>query len=158
MSAKRIIKKSVISVIVLLLCVVMSSCSLGQIEDTNGSDTSLCSITEEKIFSKSTSYISYGSLLTQKNNELQFQVKKLSGVYTLQKISAQGTRLNIRVSTNLEEGNLRIVLMGNGKYISDISLGTNQYVTVDNPDGKYEVRLAAESAKINISLSYTVEK
>lgn len=149
-------KKIISFICMLMCCFLISSCGASHIEDTNGEDISLCSLTEEEIFAESPSYLSFGSAMTQLNNNYSFKVSKLSGVYKLDKFSAKGGILVISANTVLEEGNLRIVLICEDEYVADIPVGENQSVTVDDPSGKYEIRLAAESAKLQFEFTYEI--
>lgn len=127
-----------------------------QIEDTNGADPALCTLTDEDIFSKSTSSSSVGSVSTQINREYSYRVKKLSGVYEAVEFRASGDTLTIQISSTLTQGNLRIVLMCDGEYVQDIPVGQDQTITIPNPDGKYAIRLAAESAELSLECAYDV--
>ena len=128
----------------------------GHIEDRNGDNTDLCSITNDEIFANHISSTRFGFSFTSRNQGMQMRVKKLSGVCNAYKISAEGKQLTIHISTTLEQGNLRIVLMRNGVHIRDIPIGKDQTVTILNPKGEYVIRLAAESAKLSIECSYDV--
>lgn len=143
----------------MLICFVMvlTSCSSVHIEDTNGDVISLCSLTEENIFSEITSYTSFASLNTQIDDSYHYSVKKLSGIYTVNEVSAEGESLIINATTILKQGNLRIVILCEGKYVADIPIGMDQSVTVNNPNGSYEIRLAAESAELEMDYSFSVE-
>ena len=75
-------------------------------------------------------------------------------MYELETFTARGERLVIRTDAALTEGNLRILLLCDGEYVTDIPLGA-QTTAVENPDGRFELRLAAESAKMQ--MTYTIE-
>ena len=51
--------------------------------------------------------------------------------------------------------NLRAVLLHEGAYVQDLPIGEGQTVSIANATGKYQVRLAAESAKVDATLSFS---
>ena len=139
---------------VLLLC---ASCGFEHIEDTNGNDTSLCTLTQEDLLAEASSYISFGSMETRINDNYSYSVKKLSGVYRLIRFPAEGSSLTIETSAVLTQGNLRIVLLCDGEYVADIPLAENQSITIDDPSGTYSIVLGAESAELKFTYSYSVQ-
>ena len=141
--------------ILLLLPLLLTACR--QIEDTNGpDDISLCTLTEEEILDKSPSYSAVSSITSTQNGKRTLRIKKLSGVYALDSHLASGNTLTITLSTTLHEGNLRIVVLCDGNYVADMPVGQNETLTLQNADGhRYQVRLAAESAKLDATLTFT---
>jgi hypothetical protein len=142
----------------LALCaLLLLPCLLGcskQIEDTNGEDTALVSLTYEDILNKAVSHNAVGMVRSQLGGKQTLRVNKLSGVYAFNSHAADGGTLTVTLSTTLHAGNLRAVVMCEGEYVQDIPLGENQTVTVENASGKYQVRLGAESAKLDATLTF----
>lgn len=149
--------KSAVIFLLLFSILTLSLTSCGHISDTNGSDTSLCSITERELFASYTSYTQFGGGIINVGNSYTYEVTKLSGVYPVCRFTANGEELVITTSANLKSGNARIVILNNGEYLGDISLTQNKTTTIVEPSGVYEIRIGAESAKIDFSLSYTVK-
>ncbi|MBE6703291.1 MAG: hypothetical protein E7585_07785 [Ruminococcaceae bacterium] len=128
------------------------------IEDTNGADTSLCALTEEELLSKTASYSSVGSLSSHVNGKQTLRVKKLSGVYAFNSYLAQSNSLTVTISTTLYAGNLRILLLCDGAHLADFTVNQAETLTLQNANGhRYEVRLAAESAKLDAEVAFTEE-
>ncbi|MBQ8407286.1 MAG: hypothetical protein IJY39_00325 [Clostridia bacterium] len=143
--------------VVLLSAVLLTSCT--HIEDTNGADTALCTLTEEDILASTNSSTRIGSVSSQVNNKYSLKVKKLSGVFDYTSLNLQaGQLLVIESDVVVESGNLRIVIVCDGEYVADISVGTDQHIEVkiDRTD-KYEIRIAGESANFTFQFTYTVE-
>ncbi len=150
-------KKLVALLLIAILSLTLSSCSLGHIDDTNGDDTSLCSLTEENILGNN-SYTQMVSSISTRGNTLTYKANKMSGVNTIKKsLQAQGEALVINSSIILNQGNLRVVVICNDEIVCDIPLGENQTTTIKNPDGKYDIKVAGESAGFEISLEYNIE-
>ena len=138
----------------LSLALCLTAC-VGQIEDTNGEDTSLCAITDEDIAEKKPSYSAVGMVRSQVDGKQSVRVNQISGVYELDAYTAEGGTLTITLSTTLYEGNLRVVLLCDGTYLQDIPVGEAQTVVIPDANGKYQIRLAAESAKLDATLTVT---
>lgn len=136
----------------LLPCLV--SC-VGQIEDTNGADTALTTVTDEDIQKKNPSHNAVGMVRSELDGKQSLRASKLSGVYAFNSYTANGGTLTVTLSTTLYEGNLRAVLLCEGVYVQDIPLGEAQTVRIETAAGKYQVRLAAESAKLDATLTFT---
>ena len=138
---------------VLLLVPCLTSC-VGQIEDTNGEDTALTTVTDADITAKKPSYNAVGMVRSQLDGKQTTRVNSLSGVYEFNAYTADGGTLTVTLSTTLHEGNLRAVLLHEGTYVQDIPIGEAQTVSIANATGKYQVRLAGESAKVDATLSF----
>lgn len=150
-------KKLIIFLLIATLSLTFSSCTLSHIEDTNGDNTSLCTLTEEDILGNN----SFTQLLSSKStwdNSLTYKANKMSGVNAIKKsLYAQGNALVINSTITLSQGNLRVVVVCDGKIICDIPLGENQVTTIENPNGSYDIKVAGESAGFEISLEYNIE-
>ena len=143
--------KRIVTLVILASCaLLLVSCGAGHIEDTNGDDISLCSLTDEEIFGKTTSSVAAGTVSTQVNNKYTFKASRLSGVYEYISFTKDRGAFTIKADTSVEEGNLRIVVLCDGKYVADIAVKESESLRIENKlGGKYEIRFAAESAKFN---------
>lgn len=144
--------RSIAILLLLLLPLLLTSC-LGQIEDTNGEDTALCTLTDEQILAEHPSISTVGSVASRVNDKQTLRVNKLSGVYVFDSFLLQNEDLSLTVSTTLHEGNLRIVLLCDGVYVQDVPIGEDQTVSIANANGRYQVRLAGESAKLDATVT-----
>ncbi len=136
-----------------VLC--LASCSITHIEDTNGASTLLNTITEGQLFAKTPKYIENNALYIENGNVFRYKAEKLSGVRSVAKFRADGEQLTISTSIILSSGNCRAVLMNDGEYVADIAFGEGLLMTVANPSGSYEIRLAGESASVNFEFTFS---
>ena len=150
------LKKSLLVSLIVVLAVLLASCGFGQIEDTNGDSPELCELTDDDIFNDNPKSVQFGSVYSSIGGKYSLKVNKFSGVESVAKFSANGTKLVINSDSTLQSGNFRIVLMHDGEYLSDIPTGEKS-VTIDSPEGDYEIRVAGESAKFDIVISYSVD-
>ena len=81
-------KKVLVSILAFILCAVFCSCTAMNIEDANGEDTALCSITEEDILSGKLGSTLFGSSRVTLNDNTTYSVKKMSGVLILETIKS----------------------------------------------------------------------
>lgn len=134
--------------------------SFGHITDTNGTDKSLCTLTDEDIFAQDISDLDYNAAFipyhTLVGEDVIFGAQNLSGIYLVDEFYVEGE--NIVIQSNLVSllcGNLRIVLLCDGEYVRDFPLGENERITIENAKGCYEIRVAAESAVgLEVRVSY----
>jgi hypothetical protein len=137
-----------ISVVAVLLLLVVT---FGHIKDTNGADTSLCTLTDKQILAQNLSDPDYNATFlpyhTAVGEEVILGALNLSGVYLLDEFHAEGETIIIQTQLiSRLSGNLRIVLLCDGVYVRDFPLGIDERITVENANGTYEIRVAAESA------------
>ncbi|MBO5338229.1 MAG: hypothetical protein J6A96_00860 [Clostridia bacterium] len=151
-------------ILVLILCLVMvlslASCTVGHIKDTNGdTDFSLGTIDDERMLNGVSSYVQNMAIKSEKDGIITYKANKFSGVYVLKKIPyAVGKQMTIKTSITVESGNFRAVLIQNGEIIKDLPLGENQVTIIDEPRRDYEIRIAGESAKFDLTLEYIIEE
>ena len=155
---KRRILSAYIAVLLIALTNVSVLCScflFKHIEDTNGEeDFSLCSITEEQIYSNSTSHVEIGAVSMRKGNVLNYSVKKFSGVKTLTKFTAGASNnYAFTISVAAAAGNLRVCFINNGAIIYDVKIGAVELVKISDVSGTCELRVAGESAAFSITIS-----
>lgn len=150
-------KKVLVSILAFILCAVFCSCTAMNIEDTNGEDTALCSITEEDILSGKLGSTLFGSSRVTLNDNTTYSVKKMSGVLILETIksSNKDTVFTLTLTPELISGNLRILLLGNGELVTDFPLDKATTFFLDNPECKYELVVAGESAEFSVKYTIT---
>lgn len=156
----------VIAAIVALLFSLLSSSLI--IEDTNGIENkSLALIEFDDIISKNNHYSSLGSHSTKtgsctkvegklKNYDYQecsYSYQKISGIMTLQATKTTKDQITLEISSQLEEGNLEIVIVIDGQYYSHVPINQISTIVLSNIAEKtVVVKMAAESAKLSISI------
>lgn len=164
------VSAAVVSVVVLLLTLLSPSVD---IEDANGPyNTDLAVIGMNEILSDADEYSSFLNRETQKGlqtqisgrlskydyQECSFTCKRISGVKTLQATKVTQEKLTLEFSSQLDAGNLEIVIVVNGEYHSNVPVDQNVSVVLTEMSGKtVVVKLAAESATLNISVKRHVE-
>lgn len=142
--------------ILLLLIIVLNltSCSytsFDHIEDENGSDDySLVNITDEDIIN-STSSISYISIYTNNTDSGSASIDKFSGVKKLTSISNKD---KIFVSFTVIKGNASLCLVTKDEIIHYFNINENNQEYVIDTNKKLYLKLAGESANINLEYKY----
>ena len=147
-------KRLSVLLLLLLLPLLLNACAT-HVEDTNGTETALCSITDEEILEDSPKHLVTGCVRNKVNDTQTMRVSKLSGVFAFDAHLATQSTLTVTLSTTLHSGNLRAVLLCDGSYVQDIDINTEQSVIIPNANGRYQVRLAGESAKLDATLHFT---
>ena len=143
-------KKALILTLI-VISLLMVSCSLGQIEDTNGDeDSSLATLTDEDIIHGRSS-AAVTSVKTTMNGVTKLSVRKFSGVQTVETIRS-GSDTTLRISVRLSSGNLEVVLVKDGKITHRIPVNEDTE-TVLGQNSKYELTIAGESADFTIEYS-----
>lgn len=143
------------------------------IEDINGSENSnLAVIDANEILSTSNHYSAFSSYTSQKGSctdvtgklrdydyqECLFRCQKISGIMTLQATKTMCNQLTLEVCSELEEGNMEIVIMVDGEYYTHIPINQNSSIELSDIAGKtIVVKIAAESAKLSVSVKRLVE-
>ena len=141
-----------------LLLVLLASFALvgcaEHIADTNGDDTSICTITKEQIEAEEAEWLGEELLADAVDGVYTMRAPVLSGVYDMSNHLAECETLTIATELTLTKGNLRAILMCDGKPVQDIPLGSNTLV-IKGAKGKYYLRLAAESAEVDVKVTFT---
>lgn len=170
MSTNPACYKSKITLVILLAFVLALTGCRGHIEDSNGEDTSLATITRAELQGKSISNISSGvsrkseryryTILTQHEDidldYLEMYGGITSGVVNLMATELDaGTELTIACESSVESGNLAIVLISpDNEILYEFPVGQYDEVTITtNVEGKYFIRGGCESFKGAIILS-----
>ncbi len=150
-------KRKIALLLVLCIGVIFCLCAC-HVEDKNGPDDySLVEITDEKILKNSSSYTQTGAITSESQHKVEFECQKFSGVKSLKKISyTGGVRLEINYDIELDKGNFRAVLIHDGEIVMDLPIGEDQTIVIDSPKRSYEIKIAGESAEVDIELEYKI--
>lgn len=137
--------------VTLLICLCISSVGcVSQIEDTNGEgDTSLNTITDEDIV-KGMNTVSVGSSSNKRNDRGTLSVKTFSGVKIVDSINVRDVAETVTCTVNIKQGNLRVVIVRNGKIYADLRTDGMQDSVTLTESGKYELKIAGESAGFDL--------
>lgn len=141
------------------------------IEDTNGvADTSLVTIglndlvSSPNHYSAISSYTSYkgsnttvvGTMKDYDHQECAFSCQKISGVMTVQATKTKCDTLTLDISSQVDSGNMEIVVIVDGQYYDHIPINQSNTVILSNvADKLVAVRIGAESAKMNVTVKRT---
>lgn len=138
----------------LIIVLTLTSCSytsFDHIEDENGSDDySLANITEEDIINNKSS-ISYISIYTNDTDSGRASIEIFSGV---KKITSFSGKDKIIVSFTVTEGNASLALATKDEIIHYFNINENNQEYVIDTNKKLYLKLAGESAKINLEYKY----
>lgn len=136
----------------IMICLPLCACDLGQIEDTNGEDDySLCSLTDEDIVKKTTSSVTSTLVKNTKNGVTTVKVGKLSGVTELDVFNPIQNKV-LAVTAAPESGNVRLVLVRDETIVCDVPLnGTETLLALSAAEGRYSFRAAGESASFRLT-------
>lgn len=162
-----IILGAVIAGITMLLSVLLAPSV--DIEDINGSEnTSLAVIDTSEILSSMNNFSAFSSNMSKSGehtgvtdklkeydyDEVTFRCKKISGVKTLQVTKATSDQLTLEINPQLEAGNMEIVIIVDGEYYDSVAANKISSVVLTGIMGKTViVKMAAESAKVDVSIS-----
>lgn len=147
-------KRKIAILLVICLSAAFFLCSC-HIEDKNGpNDISLVSINDEKILNSNTNS-QKASILETSGKRVEYRCEKFSGVKTLKKITyTGGIKLEINYSIELSEGNFRAVLIHEDEIVMDLPVGIDQKIVIESPKRSYDIKIAGESASVDIELEY----
>ena len=154
-----------IAVVVIILFVQTSN----HIEDLNGEDRALSTITEEYIESKTMDYIATRKSVTSKglsssgvfgkfekvdNKYSKTEIGKLSGIYVGNAYLGKGGTVSYVIESRVSEGNFKIVITDEtNKILYDIPIDQRYEISfVADLDKTYYVKLVGESAKIKVEI------
>lgn len=146
--------KKLILLIVLLLALSLSSCSLGHIEDTNGEENfELSTLTEADIFTYR-SCTSVGTITSGTGNTFSFKCKKLSGKELIKTITPNNRTLNVFIDFEITSGNAYLSLIRDDAVYYEIGLNSAKNYTLSSGE---DVRLVllGESCSVSIKVEIT---
>ena len=143
------------NLIPILLSFLLVGCkSFSHIEDINGDDTKIATITEEEKI-KNNGHISFMSIMSSnsKNNEINGSVKidKFSGVKEIEKIKKEIVTYTFDIKIN--SGNFEVIVVSNNEIIYSSYDNVNPVVIVSSDTQK--LKIVGESA--NFELTYTIK-
>ncbi len=157
MNLKRKFLLTAVSLLIVSITVLLCSCFLFKhIEDTNGEeDYSLCTITDERICSKSTSIVEFNARYSDLIDQVKYSAKKFSGVKNLYSFTANANKAYaFMVTTERTAGNLRICVVNNGSIVQDVEIGYNEQIVITGIQGTCYIRAAGESAECLIIIDF----
>ena len=143
-----------------LLALLLSLASCSHIEDTNGPDDySLVSLTDEDILAKER-VIKRLSKRSSNGDTTTYEVKRISGVEDILVFSADRNELlTLDVTVTATEGNLKVALIHSDEIIETIPINGGEHtVKIENFEGRFYLRLAAESAACMIEATLSSSK
>ena len=166
---------SIMAVIALFSAIFSMIYNSNKYVDTNGDDNfALCEITMDDILSDKTSYSSMMSSSTHSGYHSDFvgyryrdydydyiskSFGKVNGIIILQATKTYKDTLILKFESDIKSGNAEIVILVDGEYYKSVELNKKQSVTLKNISGKEViVKLAAESAKIEVSVERTYKE
>lgn len=157
---------AVLSVVVVSICFTKDA---SEYIDTNGEDdTSLACITLDEILSTSGNYSATRvqhscegeptlvpkSLNSSDYDTIVFRCKLVNGIKTLQTTKVTQNTVTLIVDSKIKSGNMEIIILVDNEYFCHVATDCQQIVELNNIAGKtIIVRMAAESAEIDISVS-----
>lgn len=138
------------------------------IEDSNGREnTSLAVIDTNEILSSTNNFSAFNSNTSQRGehsgvvgklkkhdyDEVTFRCEKISGIKTLQVTKAVSNKMTLEIDSQLDAGNMEIVIIVDGEYYDSVAANKVSSVVLTGIINKTViVKMAAESAKMNISI------
>ena len=147
-------------ILALLTCVMLLASCSGHIKDKNGPDDVSVSFKTEDLVNGSTSVTANNYDVKEEGNVYTYADDKVSGIMKICEIDPDG-KLTFKVDSTLTEGNLMIYVMHKGNantVVGEIPVGEGETFTVDEPEyGKYILRIAAESANMDIKVTVVTE-
>ena len=137
-----------------LILVLLTGCGLGHIEDTNGDDTRVATISDEKILgvSSHSSFMMVSNSI-QKKGVTKGSVKssKFSGVKEIE--SFNKTNITYDLTITIKSGNFEVVVVSDSLIKSRVTVGDNLNFVVSS-DSYQELKIVGESAEFE--LTYTI--
>lgn len=147
-------KKIILSFMLLFTLLMVTSCAVKHIEDTNGpTDQTLCELSNDELTIKNPKFFTQNAKLNSNKDKVKFTVNKMSGVKIIHSFTVKADETyHFNVKNNVFSGNAKIYVYNNGNIIYDILLNNEKEIDISNVSGKTEFRIAAESAKLEIEI------
>lgn len=142
--------KKLLLVFIMILC--LTSCkSFDHIEDENGADDySLVQLVEEDIINKN-SGVALISIISNTSDGGNASIEKFSGVKKFAEIKNKN---KIIVSFDLSSGNARLCIVSKTRILHTFNINEENQEYIINTNEKIYLKLAGESAKVNIKYSF----
>ena len=161
---------TVVAFIVVIVVLIVQGGSR-HIEDINKESTELAVITQEDVITESWFVANWSNTdltgnQTQVNqlfdqydyDTINRSIKKLSGVMILQATQVESGTVTLQVETKLLEGNAELYVVIDGQIYTQLPLNEVNQITLTDVDNKLIlVKLAAESANVQISVSRIIQ-
>ena len=159
---KNKLTKIISLALALIACVLMLASCSGHIKDKNGPDDVSVSFKTEDLVNGSTSVTANNYDVKEEGNVYTYADEKISGIMKICEIDPESDqKLTFKVDSEVAQGNLMIYVMLKGntnKIVGEIPVGEGETFTVDEPEyGKYILRIAAESANMDIKVTVVTE-
>ena len=146
-----------------------------QLKDTNGESKELCYLTDDEFIEQiSEDYRSIKRSVLTKGNEpsgaegyfaekdfpyIETKISMLSGIYICNSYLGNGSEVTYHITSEISSGNMRIIITDEmNKVLYEIPIDSEKTVTFVAENNKlYHVKFIAESAKLHVTVSRTVE-
>ena len=144
-----------ILIILTLFISLISLVSCKQIEDINGDDTSLATITEETLLSNAHTSTKIGTVYFQRGRKITSKASKFSGTEEIQGFTLKNTNITFKVSVTVTGGNFLAYIVKDGVIIKKFDNNVNDQVfTIEQDNSSVYFRIAGESAKYSLEFEY----
>lgn len=145
-------------IIFLIFSLLLTGCEYGQIEDTNGEeDYSIQTITDDRIKEGPNTRFVINSKWSTKYNVTTIKIEKFSGIFLLRTILVTNKTLTYEIDSIVEKGNFKIVIVKNNEEIINVLINSTELVTINEAEGKYQLKAVGESAKLLMNFEIKVE-
>ena len=144
--------------IFLILSLLLTGCEYGQIEDTNGEeDYSIQTILDDKIKEGPNTRYVINSKWSTKDNVTTMKIEKFSGLFLLRTTHVTNKTLTYEIDSIVEKGNFKIVIVKNNEEIINVLINSTELVTINDAEGKYQIKAVGESAKFKMRFEICIE-
>ena len=170
--SKKLILNILVTTVILLIAIVaviLFTQTSRHIEDLNGEDKVLATITTEYIESKTQDYVSMRKSVTSKglsssglsekfekidNQYSKTKIGKLSGIYIANAYLGNGGTVSYIIESTVSEGNFKIVITDEtNKILYEVPIDQRYEIAFVADSNKiYYVKLVGESAKISVEI------
>ena len=144
--------KKYVCLLLILSMLLITSCSLGHIEDTNGPDNYMISTLTEEDIINGTNSTSIGSVHSTVNSKHTERVKKFSGVSNILNLN-DSSSIKLYINFKVNSGNGIVAIVSNGIITHFFETNTNTYVTLRGGQ-EYIVKIVGESCNYELTLDY----
>lgn len=157
---KQFVKIISLSLALLTCMLLLASCS-EHIKDKNGPDDYNVSFSDEELRASSTKVTATNGYDVKENgNVYSYADEKITGIMKICEFDPEGS-LILNVDSEVTEGNLIIYVLhknNSNAIVGEIPVGVGETFKIENPSsGKYILRIAAESANMDIKVTVVTE-
>ena len=148
--------KKIFIIFILVMCLTLTSCNLGHIEDTNGDESfELSTLSKDEIFTYNTS-TTVGVSEVSKNSSFTFKCKKLSGNYLIKTLTPRDRFLKVTIDFNITDGNAFLALVCDKEVIYEIPYNKSSVYNISGSKN-VQLRILGESCNVSISMNISEE-